>query len=146
MCWPLSPWEGVCRFAANTCSWKGRKCTWFQLVGPSAVAMACTLPLESEIEAAAGTCSHPPWRSCGQCPATWEGTQKKKLLWQSSPSPHAPLSMASCFSSRPRLLPTPSVVAHHTQPSQAISLQPTPVLTPGLTSKAQASAPSCHPH
>ena len=77
MCWPLSPWEGVCRFAASTCSWKGRKRAWFQLVGPSAVAMACTLPLESEMEAAAGTCSHPPWRSCGQYPATWEGHRRR---------------------------------------------------------------------
>ena len=27
-----------------------------------------------------------------------------------------------------------------------ISMQPTPFLSPGLTSEAQASAPSCHPH
>ena len=79
---------------------------------------------------------------CGMRVQVW----RKKVLVCLHPSPHAPLSMASCLSSRPRLLPTPSVVAYHTQPSQAISMQPTPFLSPGLTSEAQASAPSCHPH
>ena len=71
------------------------------------------------------------------------------IKWSSYDSP-APLLMHPCqwhlvSLAGPGFFLHP-LLWHTTQPSQAISMQSIPVLSPGLTSKAQASAPSCYPY
>ena len=98
-----------------------------------------------------------PTTCCPQeAPHAWKPAhaQIKIFLWPSCLSSLSfSVTMAPCFSCRPKLPPvlpwlwlsTPQPVVHHFLAPQAISTQPTLVLSLELTSRPWVSVPSPHP-